>query len=180
MPSTNALLQSILAASGGGATGFSKTYHFDASDAATATTPITHIGAAADTYLTNDNLGPNSNAYNPDSKDILWKTGTNKFDFTSLKIGDVVFFRVDLEFSNAAAQETDIYISLAEGQTGAYEKLMVHDYHKTAAVDTGLTTSFEMYIGNSITKNGGGRFRFASPVGSSIKVLGWYYRITSV
>lgn len=173
-------ITALTKSSGSSATGFSKTYHFDASDAATATTPISHIGAAADTYLTNDNLGPNSNAYNPESKDVLWKTGTNKFDFTSLKIGDVVFLRVDLEFSNAAAQEVDIYISLAEGQVGAYEKLMTHAYYKTAATGTGLTTSFEMYIGNNITKNGGGRFRFASPVGSTIRVLGWYYRITSV
>jgi hypothetical protein len=160
-------------------TGFTETYWFDANDTATATTPISHTGGATNTYLTNDAVGGNTTSYNPNSKDTLWKPATNKFDFTSLKIGDVVNFRLDIEFDNAAAQEVDLIISLAEG-TAPYEKHMSHLYYKTAATGTPITAPFEIYIGDAETRDGGCRFRFSSADAASIKVNGWYYRITEV
>ena len=160
-------------------TGFTETYWFDANDTATGTTPILHTGAATNTYLTNDAVGGNTTSYNPNSKDVLWKPATNKFDFTSLKIGDVVNFRLDIEFNNAAAQEVDLIISLAEG-IAPYEKHMAHLYYKTAATGTPITAPFEIYIGDAATRDGGCRFRFSSAVAASIRVNGWYYRITEV
>ena len=80
-------------------TGLTETYWFDANDTVTATTPISHTGGAANTYLTNDAVGGNTTSYNPNAKDTLWKPATNKFDFTSLKIGDVVNFRLDIEWN---------------------------------------------------------------------------------
>ena len=160
-------------------TGLTKTYWFDANDTATTTAPIAHTGGASNTYLTNNAVGGNTTEYNPNSKDALWNPVTNKFDFTSLKIGDVVNFRLDLEFDNAAAQEVDLLISLAEG-TAPYEKIMTHAYYKTAATGTPLTSPFEIYIGDAATRDGGCRFRFASVAAASIKVNGWYYRITEV
>tara|TARA_R110000772_G_scaffold42835_2_gene99157 strand:+ start:1139 stop:1681 length:543 start_codon:yes stop_codon:yes gene_type:complete len=180
MPSVNLLLEQILAASGGAGSGFTKTYWFDANDTATDASPIVHIGGAADTYLTNDALGGSTNAYNPDSKDVLWNPVTNKFDFTSLKIGDIVDFRLDLTFDNAAAQEIDLFISIGEGQADPYEKPLDHVYNKTAGTNTPVTAPFKMYIGDARTRDGGCRFRLASPVGTSIKVIGWFYQITEV
>lgn len=160
-------------------TGLTKTYWFDDNDTLTGTTPISHAGGATNTYLTNDSLGSSTNQYNPDSKARLWNAATNKFDFTSLKIGDVVNFRLDIEFNNAAAQEVDLIISLAEG-TSPYEKHMSHLYYKAAATGTPITAPFEIYIGDAATRDGGCRFRFSSAAAASIKVNGWYYRITEV
>jgi hypothetical protein len=161
-------------------TGFTKTYWFDANDTATTATPITHSAGATGTYLTNNALGSSTNTYNPDSKDALWNPATNKFDFTSLKIGDVVYFRVDLNITNAAAQEIDLFISLAEGSAGPYEKNMGHRYFKTAATLGNDMEQFEIYIGDENTRTGGARFRFGSVDAATIVVTGWYYRISEV
>jgi hypothetical protein len=161
-------------------TGFTKTYWFDANDTATAATPITHSAGATGTYLTNNALGPNTTEYNPDSKDALWNPSTNLFDFTSLKIGDTVKFRVDINLSNSAAQEVDLFISLAEGSAAPYEKNMNHSYYKTASTLANDTVSFEIYIGDENTRTGGARFRFGSVAAATIVVNGWFYKITDV
>jgi hypothetical protein len=161
-------------------TGFTKTYWFDANDSATAATPITHGAGATGTYLTNNNAGANSTSYNPDAKDALWNPSTNKFDFTSLKIGDTVEFRIDLTFTNAAAQEVDLFMSVAEGSAAPYELSINHAYYKTASSAAKDTALFRIYIGNEETRTGGARFRFASVAASSIIVNGWFYQITVV
>jgi hypothetical protein len=161
-------------------TGFTKTYWFDANDTATTATPITHGAGATNTYLTNNALGSFTNSYNPNSKDALWNPSTNKFDFTSLKIGDTVLFRVDIKLSNAAAQEVDLFMSIAEGSAGPYEKNMNHAYYKTASTLANDTVIFVIYIGDENTRTGGARFRFASVTAATIVVNGWFYQVTSV
>jgi hypothetical protein len=160
--------------------GFTKTYWFDANDTATTATPITHSAGAADTWLTNNALGSFTNSYNPNLKDALWNPSTNLFDFTSLKIGDTVLFRVDIKLTNAAAQEVDLFMSIAEGSAGPYEKNMNHQYFKTASTLANDTAIFVIYIGDNNTRTGGARFRFASPQAATIVVNGWFYQITSV
>jgi hypothetical protein len=161
-------------------TGFTKTYWFDANDTATTATPITHSAAATGTYLTNNALGSFTNSYNPDSKDALWNPSTNLFDFTSLKIGDTVLFRVDIKLTNAAAQEVDLFMSIAEGSAGPYEKNMNHAYYKTASTLANDTAVFVIYIGDENTRTGGARFRLASAQAATIVVNGWFYQITAV
>jgi hypothetical protein len=161
-------------------TGFTKTYWFDANDTATAATPIAHSAGATGTYLTNNALGANTTQYNPNAKDALWNPSTNLFDFTSLKIGDTVKFRVDINLSNSAAQEVDLFISLAEGSAAPYEKNMNHSYYKTASTLANDTVSFEIYIGDENTRTGGARFRFGSVAAATIVVNGWFYKITDV
>mgnify|MGYP003624674061 CR=1 FL=1 len=162
------------------ATGLTKTYWFDANDTATTSSPISHVGGATNTYLTNNAIGSSTTSYNPDSKDVLWDPATNKFDFTSLKIGDTVFFRVDINLTNAAAQEVNLFMSIAEGSAGPYEKNINHVYYKTASTLANDTALFEIYIGDENTRTGGARFRFGSPAAATIVVNGWYYKITEV
>ena len=181
MPSVNELLQDILTATpGGSATGFTKTYWFDANDAATSTTPITHGAGSTTTFLTNDGAGPSTNSYNPDSKAALWNTSTNKFDFTSLKIGDTVEFRIDVEIANAAAQEINLVIDLAEGTSSADTLNVNHTYFKTASSGDQITAMFRVYMGDADTRTGSARFRLTSIAATTIVVNGWFYQITSV
>tara|TARA_R110000782_G_scaffold91988_1_gene175300 strand:+ start:4809 stop:5468 length:660 start_codon:yes stop_codon:yes gene_type:complete len=161
-------------------TGFTKTYWFDASDTATSATPITHTAAATNTYLTNNAIGPNSNSYNPDGNSALWNPATNKFDFTSLKVGDTVQFRIDINLSNAAAQEVDLFMSLAEGTAAPYELSINHTYYKTASTLANDTAIFDIYIGDDNTRTGGARFRFGSTAAATIVVNGWFYKVTVV
>ena len=180
MATRNSMLSSILAKISLSVTGFTKTYWFDADDTATASSPIAHTGGATGTYLTNNNLGPNTSSYNPESKDALWNPSTNKFDFSSLKVGDIVDIRIDLRIDNAAAQGIRLFMSLAEGQASAFELSITHVYYKTAETNTPVTASLRFYIGDNDVKNNPGRLRFESPQAASIKVRGWFYDITSV
>ena len=164
-----------------GISGGTKTYWFDDNDLATATTPISHTGGATNTYLTNDSLGPFTNAYNPDSKDRLWNSSTNKFDFTSLKIGDTLEFRGDIEVDTSSAnQEIDILMSLAEGESFPYELNVIHLYYKSISSSNKITFMFRIYMGDEQTRVGGARFRFASDDNADIQVNGWFYQITEV
>lgn len=160
--------------------GFTTTYWFDANDTATVSSPIAHVGGATNTYLTNNAVGPSTSSYNPSSKDVLWKPASNTFDFSSLKIGDVVEIRIDLTITNAAAQEIDLKMSLAEGSGGPFELSIVHLYYKTAATGTPITALFRFYIGSDTIKNNPARIRFKSLAAASIRVNGWFYQITEV
>ena len=162
-------------------TGLTKTYWFDDNDTLTGTTPISHTGGATNTYLTNDSLGSFTNQYNPDSKARLWNAATNKFDFTSLKTGDIIEFRGDIEVSTASAnQEIDILMSLAEGQTSPYELSISHYYYKVISASNKITFMFRIYMGDPGTEAGGSRFRIASTDNATIKVNGWFYSVTEV
>ncbi len=161
-------------------TSFTKTYWFDANDAATTITPITHGAGSTTTFLTNDGAGSSTTSYNPDSKAALWNTVTNKFDFTSLKIGDTVEFRIDIEIANAAAQEINLVMDIGEGVAGAYSLNVNHTYFKTASGSDQITAMFRIYMGDEVTRANPARFRLTSIAATTIIVNGWFYQITSV
>jgi hypothetical protein len=159
--------------------GLTKTYWFDVNDTATPSSPISHAGGASDTYLTNNALGPFTDSYNPDGKSALWNATTNRFDFNSLKIGDIIEIRVDLLITNLAAQEIRLYMGFSEG-VSSFEKSITHVYYKTAATNTPVTACFKLYIGNELVRTNPAFFRFESPQAAPIEVVGWFYAITSV
>jgi hypothetical protein len=157
-----------------------QTYWFDANDAATSSTPITHGAGSATTFLTNDGAGPGTTSYNPDSKAALWNTATNKFDFSSLKIGDTVEFRIDIKIANSAAQEINLVMDIGEGDAGAYSLNVNHTYFKTASAGDQITAMFRVYMGDEVTRANTARFRLTSIAATTIVVNGWFYQITSV
>jgi hypothetical protein len=139
---------------------------------------ISHTGGATNTYLTN-----NANAvasYNPDSKAAIWNPATGKFDISSNKIGDVIHFTAKCDFDNLAAQEVDMFISVAEGTSTAHEHQINHVYYKTAATDTGITFTYVMVIEDADERDGGIRFRFASVQAASITVENFTVIVTEV
>jgi hypothetical protein len=159
---------------------FTKTYWFDANDAGTTTTPITHGAGSTTTFLTNDGAGTGTTSYNPDSKSVLWNTTTNKFDFTSLKIGDTVEFRIDVSISPAAAQEINLVMDIGEGDAGAYSLNVNHTYFKTASASDQITAMFRVYMGDEVTRANPARFRLTSIAATTVIVNGWFYQITEV
>tara|TARA_R110000803_G_scaffold63095_1_gene123649 strand:+ start:291 stop:920 length:630 start_codon:yes stop_codon:yes gene_type:complete len=157
--------------------GFTKTYWFITASNASA---ITHTAGATNTYLTNNGLGSDTSEYNPDSKSPVWNSVTNKFDFTSLKIGDIVNITGKLSFDNLAAQEVDMFISVAEGTASAHEHQINHSYYKTAATGTGFTFTFPFFIEDADERDGGARFRFASAQAASLTIERWSAKVTVV
>tara|TARA_R110000787_G_scaffold92994_1_gene195195 strand:+ start:1424 stop:1963 length:540 start_codon:yes stop_codon:yes gene_type:complete len=175
----NELLEQILVKTGPPAAA-TKTYWFYVADSATASSPIVHGAGSTTTFLTNNNLGSRTFEYNPDSNANLWNPATNKFDFSSLKIGDIIDLRIDLVIDHAAAQEINIVMDLAEGESFPYTLNVAHDYYKTAATGVTVTAQFKLpFIGQS-TVDGGARLRLTSIAAASIVVEGWYLEVTEV
>jgi hypothetical protein len=129
---------------------------------------ISHTGGATNTYLTNN--ANTVTSHNPDSKAALWDSSTNKFDLSNNKIGDVIHFTARVTFDNLAAQEVDMFISVAEGEATAHEHQINHTYYKTAATGTGITFTYVMVIEDADERDGGCRFRFASVQAASLSV----------
>ena len=156
-----------------------KTYWFYANDTATAITPIVHGAGSATTFLTNNNLGARTSAYNPEANANLWNPATNKFDFSSLKIGDIVDFRIDIVIDHAAAQELNIVFDLSEG-AGPYTLNIAHKYYKTASTNVTVTAQFKLPMISQDTIDNSARIRLTSIAAASIVVEGWYYEVTEV
>jgi hypothetical protein len=157
-----------------------QTYWFNAGDVGTTASPITHGANSTTTFLTNDGASSSTTSYNPDSKAALWNTATNKFDFTSLKIGDTVEFRIDIVIANAAAQEINLVMDIGEGVGGAYSLNVNHTYFKTASSGDQITAMFRIYMGDEVTRANPARFRLTSIAATTIVVNGWFYQITDV
>mgnify|MGYP003654473430 CR=1 FL=1 len=164
--------------------GLTETYWFYANDTGTnpadGGTKITHGAGSTTTFLTNNNLGSRTFEYNPSSKDNLWNPVTNSFDFSSLKVGDVVNFRVDIVIDHAAAQELNLVFDLAEGAVSPYTLNIGHRYYKTADTGVTVTAHFELPMISQDTIDNSARIRFTSIAAASILVEGWYYRVTEV
>jgi hypothetical protein len=160
-----------------------RSYWFYANDTATnpaaGGTKITHSAGSPTTFLTNNALGTRTFAYNPESKADIWNPVTNKFDFTSLKIGDVVSLRIDLVIDHAAAQEINLVLDLAEGAVAPYTLNITHDYYVTATNNVTVTAFFELPFISLPTVDNSARIRFKSIAAATIVVEGWYYRIIS-
>ena len=158
-------------------TGLTKTYWF----VNESTNPaLAHAAGASNTYLLNNSSGAKSTEYNPDSKSALWDPSTNKFIFTPLKIGDIATVTGSVRFNNLAAQEVDIFISMAEGTASAHEHQVNHTYHKTAKTGTELTFSYPILMHDADAIAGSARIRFASAQAASITGEVWTTVITEV
>jgi len=155
--------------------GFSKSYWFVTESTNSA---ITHAGGATNTYLTNN--ANSAGAYNPESKSVLWDPSTNKFDFTSLKVGDTVEIVGYATFNALAAQEYDMYMSVAEGTASAHEHHINHSYYKTAKAGAEISFTYQLILEDADEVSGGARFRFSSVQAAAITVQKWSAKVTVV
>jgi polyisoprenoid-binding protein YceI len=146
---------------------------FDYNDSATATTPLSVTGGGAAVILTNDELGSFTNKlYPPDDVTDVWDASSTLFDFSDLTLGSKVEYRVDVDLTISGANaEVDLEIELGIG-LGAYTLSVGSRYFKTAGTYN-VTTSNFLYIGDTNTKNGGGRFKISSSNNMDVKVNGW-------
>ena len=177
MPSAGINSKVIQLVSGAAGTGFTKTYWFVNESTNTA---LAHVGGANDTYLLNNSSGPRSFNHNPDSKNTLWNPSTNKFDFTSLKVGDLVTVTGNITFDNLAAQGVDIFISMSEGRPTAHEHQVNHTYFKTAKTGREISFTYPILMHDADAIAGGARIRFGSAQAASISGDTWTAVVTEV
>lgn len=146
---------------------------FDYNDLTTQTTPIVVTGGGGFVDLTNDEAGPNTNKnYPPNGITNVWDVANQRFDFAELTLGSRMAFRLDIEITTTAVNQTiDTEIQLAIGGT-TYTLAVTHEQYKAVGVYQVVKSSF-VYMGDDNTRNNYGKFRIKSDGNMTVKVNGW-------
>lgn len=160
--------------------GYHKVGFVDYNDGATATTPISV--PSNDTYvdITNDGTGQFTlKTYLPVGITDVWDTITNRFDWSQLSLGDMVDIRLDIQVTTTTpTQNVQIVLEMATGGAFPYEIPFVFNSYKTAGTYN-INRYNGIYIGNTDTLNGGGRFRIKSDAAATVVVNGFYCKIAA-
>lgn len=152
----------------------------DYNDLETATTAITVAGTGTFVPLTNDGAGPNTNkTYKPTGVTEVWNTTTNKFDFSELSLGDVVDIRLDIDVIVATANtEVEVALELADGTGSDYDVTFVPTTNYKGTGTKKLVSYVGIYMGDNNTKNNPAFFKIKSDTACTVRVNGWYCKIT--
>lgn len=118
--------------------------------------------AGTEYVITNDGAGPFTNkGFIPEGHGELWDTTNDKFDFSSLKLGDVVLYRFDFIF-NASSVNREAEVNLHLGTGGsAYVLPVAHRSFKASGAKPMGGLGF-IYMGDNNTLNNGGQFKAQS------------------
>lgn len=149
----------------------------DYNDLATQTTPINVPGTLTNVDLTNDESGPFTNkTYLPTGVTDVWDSGTNLFDWSDLKLGDMVDLRLDLEVTTTSPNQlVQIDLQLAVGG-GQYSIPFVDTTFKSSGPQN-VNRYNGVYMGDSNTLNNSGKFVIRSDSTATVVVNGWYCKI---
>lgn len=143
---------------------------------------VTLTAANTQYELINDGLGSFTNkTYALAGVTDVWDTGTNRFDFTGLKLGDTVDIRVDLNITTTAVSSVvDVVLELGVGGSPYQISWIPKTYFKSAATYTNYVTFNSIYMGDSNTLSNPARLLARSDkAGDSIAINGWYVRVLS-
>lgn len=150
----------------------------DYNDLATTSTPIPLTVAGTFYPLTNDGAGAfSTNVFKIPSHSEIWDTTANEFDFSSLKVGDTIDFRLDYTvITSGVNRDIETELQLAIGSAGPYSLNM--DFRPFKAAGTyQIIRWHSIYIGDTNTLNFPAKFATRSDgTGDTIIVNGWYVR----
>lgn len=151
---------------------------WDYEDTATSGTPLALTVANTYYQLTNNGLGVNTNTtYALSGISNIFNTATNYFNFASLKLGDTVDIRIELEVVTTAANNV-LSLEIELGIGSAPYRIPVRQYYIKSAGTHKLVGILPLYMGNTLTRNNPARLMIANDTtGSTIKVVGWYTRV---
>ena len=138
----------------------------------------TNLVAGVPLTLTNDEAGSFTNkTYLPTGVTDVWDTGTGLFDWSELKLGDMVDIRIDL-FLTTTSVNTSVNVDLNLGTgAGSYVIPFVTDNDYKAAGSHEIIVYNGIYMGDANTLDNGGYFTMTSDKNASIIVNGWYCKI---
>lgn len=148
----------------------------DYNDLATVTTPISVTGGTP-VYLTNDGLGAFTNkAYLPQGVTDVWDASINSFDFTELKVGDMLDIRLEVDITTTAPNQ-EVLIDLELAQGGSTYTIPFSDVTQKTTGLHRLNRFNGIYMGDTNTLDNPAKFKLSSPDNCSVTVLGWYCKI---
>lgn len=170
----------VLTADGDGTTSFRNPtmmgwYNYNHSGS---TVPLTLAATYYD--LINSTTGVNTNiSFALPGATTIWNSGTNRFDFTNLVIGDVLELRVDIVVTTTTANTAlDLVLELAVG-TGSPVELPIiaqRDIKTTGTYQ--LTFNIPFFIGSTLIKNNPARLKVrADKTGASVAINGWFIHV---
>lgn len=153
---------------------------YDYNDTATAITPISLPTPGTFVNLTNNATGAFTNtAYALPGVSNLWITGTQRFDWTSLELGDTVDIRLDVTLiSTANNQDFDISLFLAAGTGGEYQIPFAVEKSFKSAGSRRFMEFNGVYMGDTNTRDNPALFKVKSSASATVVVHGWYVRVT--
>lgn len=151
---------------------------FDYNDLITSTTPITVTGGAGFVDLTNDGAGAFTNkSYPPEGVTDIWNTTTNLFDFTQLKLGDMVDIRLDLSLITSSVNtEVEVDLLLGSGGSSYLIPFLTETNFKVATTHP-INVFNGIYMGDTNTLNNGAKFQIKADKNCTVTVNGWYCKI---
>tara|TARA_R110000850_G_C9788916_1_gene449184 strand:- start:5 stop:643 length:639 start_codon:yes stop_codon:yes gene_type:complete len=151
---------------------------FDYNDVATAGTPIAITGTAAATTLTNDGAGAFTNkTYLPLDVTDVWNAALDTFDWSELKLGDMIDIRIDIDVTTTSVN-TEVKVDLELGTGGgAYSVPWASETNYKTTGTHKINIYNGIYMGDANTLNNGGTFTFYADKDCSVVVNGWYCKI---
>jgi len=150
---------------------------FDVQDVATVTTKIVIPGTGTFTQLTNDGAGTlTNNLFAPIGITELWNTSNDNFDFSQLKLGDVVHIRADIEVITASPN-TEIELRLEAGiDVVAFPVSWDHQLYGAVGMFPLVRSSF-ITMQTTTILDGKAEFQLKSDKACTVQVNGWNYFI---
>lgn len=148
---------------------------FDYNDSGTSI-PVTVAGSPV--LMTNDGAGAFTNkTYAPLGVTDVWNTTTDMFDWSQLKLGDMVDIRLEFQLTTTSVN-TEIYVDLHLGSGGAaYTIPFISEFNSKNTGTRTVSRYNGIYMGDTNTLNNGGQFRITTDKDCSIVVNGWYCKI---
>lgn len=153
----------------------SKSGFIDYNDSGTSI-PVT-LGSSP-VVMTNNAAGASTNkAYAPIGVTDVWDTTTNKFDWSDLKLGDMVDIRLEFVLTTTNVNtEIEVDLHLGTGAGSYLIPFIIEQNYKNTGVRT-VSRFNSIYMGDTNTLNNGGQFKINSDKDCSIVVNGWYCKI---
>lgn len=151
---------------------------FDYNDLGTTGAPISVSGGGGSVVLTNDEGGAFTNKlFPPTGVTDVWDKDNDVFDWSDLKLGDMVDIRIDVDVITTSVN-TEIKIDLHLGTGGS--SYTIPWILETNFKNTGthkLNRYNGIYMGDTNTLDNGGKFMIESDKNCTIVVNGWYCKI---
>jgi len=150
---------------------------FDVQDVTTVTTKIVIPGTGVFTQLTNDGAGTlTNNLFAPIGITELWDEVNDEFDFSQLKLGDIIHIRADIDVITANPN-TQVELRLEAG-IGVFAFSISWDNQFYGAAGTfPLVRSSFITMQTTTILTGKAEFQLKADKACTVQVNGWNYFI---
>jgi hypothetical protein len=146
----------------------------DYADFATTGTPLNVT--AVYSVITNDGLSVNTNtSYLPEGVTQLWDSSTNSFDWSELKIGDMIDIRLDLSVT-IVTNNTAVDVDLFMGFGGSIDVPFISAQNFKTSGTYNLIRYQGLYIGSEDVRNNAAQLKIKADHNCTCVVNGWYVR----